>query len=174
MITFSSCVLEVSCDPPWVTKNDHFFKLCSGGQLGPPLSDKKLSWMSVGTKNDHFLKMCCEQRKIKTSIKNFTSNNISVKRIRIRKSENLPSKRPDIMYIYDKQSGRIHRNHPKHSNPENRCFHYVRPQKSPKIAQKTDHSIAICSTFLIGMVYFGWYLVNHIVQTVQNMHGKGG
>ena len=59
-----------------------------------------------------------------------------MKRIRIRKSENLPSKRPDIMYIYDKQSGRIHRNHPKHSNPENRCFHYVRPQKSPKIAQK--------------------------------------
>ena len=28
------------------------------------------------------------------------------------------------MYIYYKQSDRIHRNHPKHSNFENRCFRY--------------------------------------------------
>ena len=45
---------------------------------------------------------------------------------------------------YDKQSDRIHRNHPKQSNPENRCFRYIRPHKSPKRAQKNDHSIAIC------------------------------
>ena len=43
-------------------------------------------------------------------------------------------------------------------------------KKSPK----TDHSIAICSNFLIGMVYFGCHLVNPHVQTVQNMYGKGG
>ena len=46
------------------------------------------------------------------------------------------------MYIYDKQSDRIHRNHTKHSNLENRYFRYIRPQKSPKIAQKSYHSIA--------------------------------
>ena len=40
------------------------------------------------------------------------------------------------MYIYDKQSDRIHRNHPKHSKLENRCFRYIRPQKSPKVGQK--------------------------------------
>ena len=28
--------------------------------------------------------------------------------------------------------------------------------------------------FLIGMVYFGWYLVNPHVRTVQKMYGKGG
>ena len=47
-------------------------------------------------------------------------------------------------------------------------------QKSPKKVQKTDHSIAIYSNFLIGMVYFGYHLVNPHVQTVQNMYGKGG
>ena len=78
------------------------------------------------------------------------------------------------MYIYGIQSDRMHRFHPKHSNLENRCFRYIRPQKSPKIAQKTDHSVAIFSIFLLGKVYFGWYLVNPHVQTVQNMHGKGG
>ena len=58
------------------------------------------------------------------------------------------------MYIYDKQSDRIHRNKPKHSNLENHCFRYIRPQKSPKIAQKTDNSIAFYSDYLIGMVNF--------------------
>ena len=48
------------------------------------------------------------------------------------------------------------------------------PQKSPKKAQKTDHSIAIYSNLLTGMVYSKCYLVNPHVQTVQNMHGKGG
>ena len=47
-------------------------------------------------------------------------------------------------------------------------------QKSPKIAKKNDHSIAICSIFFIGVVYFGWYLVNPYVQAVQNMCGRGG
>ena len=47
-------------------------------------------------------------------------------------------------------------------------------QKWLKIAKKTDHSIAIYSIFLIGMVYFRWYLVNPHVQTVQNMYSKGG
>ena len=47
------------------------------------------------------------------------------------------------------------------------------PQKSPKKAQKTDHSIAIYSNFWIGMVYFGCHLVKPHVQTVQNMYGKG-
>ena len=54
------------------------------------------------------------------------------------------------------------------------CKSGSRPQKSPKKAQKTDHSIAIYSNFWIGMVYFGCYLVNPHVQTVQNMYGKGG
>ena len=48
------------------------------------------------------------------------------------------------------------------------------PQKSPKKALKMDHKIAIYSSFLIGMVYFGCHLVNPHVQTVQNMNGKGG
>ena len=56
------------------------------------------------------------------------------------------------MYIYGIQSDRMHSFHPKHSNLENSCFRYIRPQKAPKIAQKTDHSIAIYSIFLIGMV----------------------
>jgi len=37
-----------------------------------------------------------------------------------------------------------------------------------KKAQKTDHSIAIYSNFLIGMVYFKCYLV-----MVQKMYSKG-
>ena len=53
------------------------------------------------------------------------------------------------------------------------CKSGSRPQKSPKKAQKTDHSIAIYSNFWIGMVYFGYHLVNPHVQTVQNMYGKG-
>ena len=40
------------------------------------------------------------------------------------------------------------------------CKSGSRPQKSPKKAQKTDHSIAIYSNFWIGMVYFGYHLVN--------------
>ena len=54
------------------------------------------------------------------------------------------------------------------------CKSGSRPQKSPKKAQKTDHSIAIYSNFGIGMVYFGYHLVKAHVQTVQNMYGKGG
>ena len=54
------------------------------------------------------------------------------------------------------------------------CKSGSRPQKSPKKAQKTDHSIAIYSNFWIGMVYFGCHLVNPHVQTVQNMYGKWG
>ena len=46
-------------------------------------------------------------------------------------------------------------------------------QKWPKIAKKTDLSIAICSIF-IGMVYFEWYLANPHVKAVQEMCGKGG
>ena len=49
-----------------------------------------------------------------------------------------------------------------------------RPQKAPKTAQKTDHSIAICSNFCIDMAFIGWYLMNPHVQTVQNKYGKGG
>ena len=49
------------------------------------------------------------------------------------------------MYIYDIQSDKIHRNHPKHSNLENRWFPYIIWAKSPKIAEKNDHSIAIFS-----------------------------
>ena len=37
------------------------------------------------------------------------------------------------------------------------CKSGSRPQKSPKNAQKTDHSIAIYSNFWIGMVYKRWY-----------------
>ena len=70
------------------------------------------------------------------------------------------------MYIYDKQSDRIHRNHPKHSILENRCFRYIRPQKSPKIAQKNDHSIALAQKKFIGMVYLLWYMLNPYFQTV--------
>merc|ERR1712004_87406 len=54
------------------------------------------------------------------------------------------------------------------------CKSGSRPQKSPKKAQKTDHSIAIYSNFGIGMVYFEYHLVKAHVQTVQNMYGKGG
>ena len=49
-----------------------------------------------------------------------------------------------------------------------------RAQKWPKIAKKTDHSIAIYSIFCIGMVYFGCLQVNPHIQAVQNMCGKGG
>ena len=47
------------------------------------------------------------------------------------------------------------------------CKSGSRPQKSPKKAQKTDHSIAIYSNFWIGMVYFGYHLVKAHVQAVQ-------
>jgi len=77
------------------------------------------------------------------------------------------------MYIYPIQSDIIHRIHPKHSNLENRFFRYLGPQKSPKKLQKNDHSIATFSIFLIGMVYFGWYLVNPHVKVVQNKYGNG-
>ena len=40
--------------------------------------------------------------------------------------------------------------------------------------KKTDHLIAIYSIFCIGMVYFRCYLVNPLVQGVQNMYGKVG
>merc|ERR1719370_2639162 len=59
-------------------------------------------------------------------------------------------------------------------SPNSLCKSGSRPQKSPKKAQKTDHSIAIYSNFWIGMVYFGYHLVKAHVQTVQNMYGKGG
>ena len=34
----------------FVTNNEHFLKLCPGGQLGPHISDEKVSL----TKNEHF------------------------------------------------------------------------------------------------------------------------
>ena len=34
--------------PPWLTKNDHFLKLCQEGQLRPR------KWRKSVTKNDHF------------------------------------------------------------------------------------------------------------------------
>ena len=47
--------------------------------------------------------------------------------------------------------------------------------KSAKIAQKTDHSITICSNFFcIGMVYIAIHILNPHVQKAQNMFGKGG
>ena len=54
------------------------------------------------------------------------------------------------------------------------CKFGSQAQKWPKIAKKTDHSIAIGSILCIGMVYFKWLLVNPHVQAVQNMCGKGG
>ena len=57
-------------------------------------------------------------------------------------------------------------------SPNSLCKSGSRPQKSPKKAQKTDHSIAIYSNFLIGMVYFGYHLVNPHVQVVQNMYAE--
>jgi len=35
MITFSCCVMKVSCDPALLTKNDNFLMLCHEGQLWP-------------------------------------------------------------------------------------------------------------------------------------------
>ena len=52
------------------------------------------------------------------------------------------------MYIYDKQRYTMHRNHPKHSNLENRCFRYKRPQKSPKEPKKT-----ITQSHLLKKIY---------------------
>ena len=47
--------------------------------------------------------------------------------------------------------------------------------KSAKIAQKTDHSITICSNFFcIGMVYIAIHILNPHVQTDQNLYDKGG
>ena len=43
IITFSSCVMKVSCDPAWVTKNDHFLILCHEGQLWPHVGKEKWS-----------------------------------------------------------------------------------------------------------------------------------
>ena len=77
------------------------------------------------------------------------------------------------MYIYGIQSDKMHSFHPRHSNLKNRCFRYIRPQKSPKIAQKKSLNRDFLN-FLIGMVYFRCYLVNPHVQGVQNMYGKGG
>jgi len=55
------------------------------------------------------------------------------------------------------------------------CKFGSRAQKWPKIAKKTDHSIAIYSIFCIGMVYFGCLSVSPHIQVVhQNMCGKGG
>ena len=54
------------------------------------------------------------------------------------------------------------------------CKFGSRAQKLPKIAKKTDHSIAIYSIFCIGMVYFGCLQVNPHIQAVQNMCSKGG
>ena len=54
------------------------------------------------------------------------------------------------------------------------CYFGSRAQKLPKIAKKTDHSIAIYSIFCIGMVYFGCLLVSPHIQAVQNMCSKGG
>ena len=54
------------------------------------------------------------------------------------------------------------------------CKFGSRAQKWPKIAKKTDHSIAIYSIFCIGMVYFGCLQVNPHIQAVQNMCSKGG
>ena len=54
------------------------------------------------------------------------------------------------------------------------CKFGSRAQKWPKIAQKTDHLIAIYSIFFIGMVYFGCLQVNPHIQAVQNMCSKGG
>ena len=54
------------------------------------------------------------------------------------------------------------------------CKFGSRAQKWPKIAKKTDHSIAIYSIFCIGMVYFGCLQVNPHIQAVQNMCGKRG
>merc|ERR1712018_452714 len=50
------------------------------------------------------------------------------------------------------------------------CKSGSRPQKSTKKAQKTDHSIAIYSNFLIGMVYFGYHLVKAHVQAVPKIY----
>ena len=47
-----------------------------------------------------------------------------------------------------------------------RCKFGARALKWPKIAEKTDHSIAIYSFFCIGMVYFRCLLVNPHVQAV--------
>ena len=49
-----------------------------------------------------------------------------------------------------------------------------RTQKSLKIAQKTDHLIAIYSIFCKGMVCFECLQVNPHIQAVQNMCSKGG
>merc|ERR1711884_498639 len=49
------------------------------------------------------------------------------------------------------------------------CKFGSRAEKLPKIAKKTDHSIAIYSIFCIGMVYFGCLQVNPHIQAVQNM-----
>ena len=45
---------------------------------------------------------------------------------------------------------------------------------SSEMTKQMDHSIVICSKNYIGVVYFGCYLVNPHVQTVQNMCAKGG
>ena len=73
------------------------------------------------------------------------------------------------MYIYDKQRDAIHRNHPKHWNLENRCFRFRRPQKSPKIAQKTITQSRFAQFFLIGMVHIRWYLI-HLALLYRTFH----
>ena len=49
-----------------------------------------------------------------------------------------------------------------------------RPQKLPKIAQKRDRSIAICSNFCIGMVCIAIHILNPHVQALHKVHAKGG
>ena len=77
------------------------------------------------------------------------------------------------MYIYGKQSDRMHI-FTQNMQILKVVFLLYRTSEITKNTPKTDHSIAIFSIFLIGMVYFLWYVVNPHVQTVQNMYGKGG
>ena len=69
---------------------------------------------------------------------------------------------------------KIKRNTQKNKNADLQFKFGSQAQKLPKIAKKTDHSIAIYLILCIGMVYFKCPLVNPHVQADQNMCGKGG
>ena len=47
-------------------------------------------------------------------------------------------------------------------------------KKSPKTTQKNLALNCDLLNFLIGLVYFGWHLVNPHVQAVQTICAKGG
>ena len=84
---------------------------------------------------------------------------------------------PYMMNSYEIQSDRIHRNHSRHSNLENRWFCYIIWAKSPKLAKRNSkiffwhYSIQIIGIFLIYFLCLIDFFAKLRVPTVKNVAG---